>query len=253
MANLSKIMGKIMTFIPKTEGAAGKIRLSKLQLDEMVKHGEEEGKILQQLLSGTKNPTLDVAYKAKSNYSIAGIKLQDGKQVLGHGAVSVVNPGRSDAVIKYKVSAGENGKILSSNGFIDGGKPADAKDIAAGFTRRGGNVTADVSSGKAFGAHIAVNENEVIGLANKLEADALLRGYVQAKNKLQRQLDELMGNARQLLRGGSSTTPPQQTVQQAGKIFNAEEGLIKSKIDKNMAKTLKQLTKSTEVKYFTKM
>ena len=39
MPNLSKIMGKVMNFIPKTEGAAGKIRLSKLQLDEIAKQG----------------------------------------------------------------------------------------------------------------------------------------------------------------------------------------------------------------------
>lgn len=207
MANLSKIMGKVMNFIPKTEGAAGKIRLSKLQLDEIAKQGGEDGKILQQLLSGTKNPTLDVAYKAKSNYSIAGIKLQDGKQVLGQGAVSVVNPGRSDAVIKYKFSAGKNGKLSSSNGFIDGGKPVDAKDIAAGFTRRGGNVTVDVSSGKAFAGHLAANEDGIIDLAKKIGADTLLENYVKGTNDLQRSLDQFMVAIRQWLRGEQIQTP----------------------------------------------
>ena len=95
------------------------------QLDEIAKQGGEDGKILQQLLSGTKNPTLDVAYKAKSNYAIAGLKLQDGKRVLGNGAVSVANHGRPDAVLKYRVSADENGKLLSLNGAVGAEKLAE--------------------------------------------------------------------------------------------------------------------------------
>ena len=181
-------------------------------------------------------------------------------------------------MVKVKASVGENGKILSANGFIDGGRPADAKDIAAGFTRRGGNVTADVSSGRAFSAHLAVNENEAVRLADRFGADDLLKGYTQTTNKLQQQLDELMVNARQLLRGGTSTTPPRPTVQhiKADKVFKAEKDLIKDSsktvipgvlppkqqviyadtfeqifgiTDKDMVKKLSQLAKTDRVEF----
>ena len=113
--SIGKIMSKIVKALPKTEGAAGKITLGRVQLEAIAKKDQEAGKVIKQALNGLKDPKLDVAYKAESNYAIAGMRLRDGKQVLNQGAVSITNPGTSQAVVKYHVSA-DGGKTLQANG-----------------------------------------------------------------------------------------------------------------------------------------
>ena len=144
--SIGKIMSKIIKVLPKTEGAAGRITLGRTQLEALGKQDKKAGELIQKTLNGLKDPKLDVAYKAESSYAIAGMRLRDGKKVIGQGAVSITNPGSSQAVVKYRASA-DGGKTLQANGFIDGGKVADGKDIAAGMSRKGGKVTTDLSVG----------------------------------------------------------------------------------------------------------
>ena len=219
MANFMQIANKIMSVLPKTAGASGRIKLSKTQLELAVKEGGKEGKLLKELLSKAKEPTVEIGFKAKSNYTIAGLRVKDGKQVLGQGAISITNPGQSNAVVKMRESIGPNGSIISTNGFLDGGKPADAKDIALSIARKNGITTADVSSGKAFAGHVTVNEKAAMEVAQELGADNIIKGYVQGSNNLQNALDKFMVDARQLLRGGSNPAPvpplkPVNTIQQ---------------------------------------
>ena len=198
--SIGKIMSKIVKALPKTEGAAGKITLGRTQLEALGKKDKKTGELIQKALNGLKDPKLDVAYKAESNYAIAGMRLRDGKQVLNQGAVSITNPGTSQAVVKYHVSA-DGGKTLQANGFIDVGKAVDGKDIAVGMSRKGGKVTADFSTGQATRHHIEFDEQKGVELARQLDAQNLLLKYTQATNNLQRNLDRMMVDTRQVLSG----------------------------------------------------
>ena len=198
--SIGKIMSKIVKALPKTEGAAGKITLGRTQLEALGKKDKKTGELIQKALNGLKDPKLDVAYKAESNYAIAGMRLRDGKQVLNQGAVSITNPGTSQAVVKYHVSA-DGGKTLQANGFIDAGKAVDGKDIAVGMSRKGGKVTADFSTGQATRHHIEFDEQKGVELARQLDAQNLLLKYTQATNNLQRNLDRMMIDTRQVLSG----------------------------------------------------
>ena len=198
--SIGKIMSKIVKALPKTEGAAGKITLGRTQLEALGKKDKKTGELIQKALNGLKDPKLDVAYKAESNYAIAGMRLRDGKQVLNQGAVSITNPGTSQAVVKYHVSA-DGGKTLQANGFIDAGKAVDGKDIAVGMSRKGGKVTADFSTGQATRHHIEFDEQKGVELARQLDAQRLLQEYAKATNNLQRNLDRMMVDTRQVLSG----------------------------------------------------
>ena len=198
--SIGKIMSKIVKALPKTEGAAGKITLGRTQLEALGKKDKKTGELIQKALNGLKDPKLDVAYKAESNYAIAGMRLRDGKQVLNQGAVSITNPGTSQAVVKYHVSA-DGGKTLQANGFIDGGKVADGKDMAASLSRKNGKVKSDLEIGQATRHHIEFDEQKGVELARQLDAQNLLLKYTQATNNLQRNLDRMMVDTRQVLSG----------------------------------------------------
>lgn len=215
MANLMGIVGKVMNFIPKTQGAKGALSLGPKQLAELAKNNAKAGRVINGLTKGVKNPTLDIAYKAQQNYSIAGIKLRDGRKVLGQGAVSVTNPGSRDAVIKYKATV-DGGKTMSANGFIDGGKTTNPNDIAMGVSRRGGTVKADVELGENMAHHIAANEDAVVGLAKDLNLDDFLRNYAKSSKNIQKQLDRLMLETRKALPGN---VPPAQFAKSAPETF----------------------------------
>ena len=197
---IGNIIGKIVRMLPKTEGAAGRITLGRTQLKILGKQGKEVGELVQKALKGTKEPKLDLAYKAESNYAIAGMRLRDGKTVLGQGAVSITNPGSSQAVVKYRASA-NGGSTLQANGFLDGGKVADGKDMAVSLSRKGGKVKNDLEIGQAARHHIEFDEQQAVDLAKRLDAQDLLKSYTEATNRLQRTLDGSMVNIRRVLRG----------------------------------------------------
>lgn len=135
---INKIMGKVMQFLPKTEGAAGRIHLGEKQIGELLKQGGsgQEVKALKELVGSIKKPSIDVAFKAKSNYTIAGLQLKDGKDVVGHTAVSVVNAESKKPIVKARVSLGKGSDTLYANGFVDVGQPANSRDIAMSLTRK---------------------------------------------------------------------------------------------------------------------
>ncbi len=207
MVNFMNIASKIVRALPKTEGAAGKITLGRTQLEALAKEDKKAGELIQKALRGIKEPKLDVAYKAESNYAIAGMRLRDGKKVVGNGAVSITNLGSSQAVIKYRASA-NNGKTLQANGFIDGGKIADGQDIAVGMSRKGGMLKGNVQIGEATAHNIQVNEQEFIDTASALNGDKLLKGYVHATNNLQTNLNKFMTKIRKTLSGEVETVKP---------------------------------------------
>lgn len=178
-----KFTQKLMSTLPKMEGASGSVHLSKTQLEII---GESNGKgtkeIISQILSGTKNPSVDIAYKSKSNYSIAGLRIKDGRKVVGSGAISIVNPNSENAVVKYRASFGKKSKLASVNGFLDAGVPADSRDFSMGFVRRNGKITSHAAIGESTEHHL------------KLDEDKLLNMAAESKSPFLRQLaDELNG------------------------------------------------------------
>ena len=211
---IGKIMSKIVRSLPKTEGAAGRITLGRTQIEALGNQNQNAKRLVHATLNSLKNPKLDLAYKAESNYAIAGLRLRDGKEVVGQGAVSITNPGSSQAVVKYRASI-DGGKTLQANGFIDGGKVADGKDIAAGMSRKGGKVKSDLEIGQATRHHIEFDEQKGVELANQLDAQYLLKKYTRANNNLQRKLDEIMVDVRKAFRGEVPQTKVNNKIMQA--------------------------------------
>lgn len=238
--SIGKIMGKIVKILPKAEGSAGKITLGRTQLTELAKQDKQAGKLIQKTLENAKEPALDIAYKAEANYAIAGMKVRDGKKVIGQGAVSITNPGSSEAVVKYRASAGQT---LQANGFVDGGKVADGKEIAVGFSRKGGKVKSDLEIGQATRHHIEFNEQQAVDLAKEFDAKKILQDYTEATNKLQRTLDGAMVDIRKGLRGETpkaekvtKTSLPKKSLEQPAKFVKWKSNPYPSKWEKELNK-----------------
>ena len=245
---IGKIMSKIVRSLPKTEGAAGRITLGRTQIEALGNQNQNAKRLVHATLNSLKNPKLDLAYKAESNYAIAGLRLRDGKEVVGQGAVSITNPGSSQAVVKYRASI-DGGKTLQANGFIDGGKVADGKDIAAGMSRKGGKVKSDLEIGQATRHHIEFDEQKGVELANQLDAQYLLKKYTRANNNLQRKLDEIMVDVRKAFRGEVPQTKVNNKIMQ--KPLTTKEITKFENIDKIMkAVETKKLAKADLDKFY---
>ena len=245
---IGKIMSKIVRSLPKTEGAAGRITLGRTQIEALGNQNQNAKRLVHATLNSLKNPKLDLAYKAESNYAIAGLRLRDGKEVVGQGAVSITNPGSSQAVVKYRASI-DGGKTLRANGFIDGGKVADGKDIAAGMSRKGGKVKSDLEIGQATRHHIEFDEQKGVELANQLDAQYLLKKYTRANNNLQRKLDEIMVDVRKAFRGEVPQTKVNNKIMQ--KPLTTKEITKFENIDKIMkAVETKKLAKADLDKFY---
>lgn len=233
--SIGRIMGKIVKMLPKTEGAAGRITLGRTQLTQIAQQDKKVAKVINKALEKTSNPKLDIAYKAESNYAIAGMRLRDGKKVIGQGAVSITNPGSSQAVVKYRASA-NGGSTLQANGFLDGGKVADGKDMAVSLSRKGGKVKNDLEIGQAARHHLEFDEQKAVDLAKEFDAKDILQNYAEATNKLQRTLDGAMVDIRQGLRG----EVPKVNLEKANEIM--QKPLSKAKVTKyeNIKKCMAQ-------------
>jgi hypothetical protein len=223
--NITKI---IRTAIPMLKGSKGGFTIGAKQLETIAKESyTREAQIAKGILKTTKNPTLEVAYKAKSNYTIAGLSLKDGKEVVAKGAISITNPGSNNAVVKYKLNTTKS----KANGFVDGGKVADTKDMEMAFSRKGGNVKTDVKVADATAHHLDLNEEEMVQYAKDFDGDNLLVSYAKGKNELQKSVDMAMTEIRRFFRGEEKTFPkPQEYVKvlsensleklKAKKVFN---------------------------------
>ncbi len=241
---IQKIMGKIMQVLPKTEGAAGKFHLGEKQIGELLKQGgsKQEVKALKALVGDLVHPSLDVAYKAKSNYTIAGLRLNEGKAVVGHTAISVVNAGGKNTVVKARASLGKGSNTLYANGFIDAGQTANSRDMAASLSRKGGIVKADATISKAAGTHVQLYEDKVIGLVKKLpNGDDIVSKYNKGQWSLQQGLDQAMRTAREWLSGGGAIPKSSESVAKV-----AEK--VESKLSKPINKVAESIIEKSSVK-----
>lgn len=237
-------MGKIMQVLPKTEGAAGKFHLGEKQIGELLKQGgsKQEVKALKALVGDLVHPSLDVAYKAKSNYTIAGLRLNEGKAVVGHTAISVVNAGGKNTVVKARASLGKGSNTLYANGFIDAGQTANSRDMAASLSRKGGIVKADATISKAAGTHVQLDEDKVIGLVKKLpNGDDIVSKYNKGQWSLQQGLDQAMRTAREWLSGGGAIPKSSKSVAKV-----AEK--VESKLSKPINKVAESIIEKSSVK-----
>lgn len=156
---------KLIRTIQKLNGSKGALSLGAKQLKLMTK----EDKTLAQALATLKEPAMDVAYKAKSNYNVAAFRLKDGKNTVANGAVSLQNPGTRESILKYRLNIGENGTVARSNGFIDTGKKLDLDDIETFGKLKNGVTSASVASGDAVRIAAEVNEKQAIELAEQIK------------------------------------------------------------------------------------
>ncbi len=119
-------VSQVCNFIKYSSGSKGVMSLNGYQLKTLAKTNPS----LLAVLNPMKQPTLDIAYKAKSNYNIALFNLKDGKKSMLSGALSVQNPANSNMVVKYRLNSKPEGEeILTSNGFIDLGKNIEMDDV----------------------------------------------------------------------------------------------------------------------------
>ena len=156
---------KLIRTIQKLNGSKGALSLGAKQLKFMAK----ENKNLAKALATLKEPAMDVAYKAKSNYNVAAFRLKDGKNTVVKGAVSLQNPGTRESILKYRLNIGENGTVARSNGFIDTGKKLNFDDIETFGKRKNGVTSASVASGDAMRIAAEVNEKQAIKLAEQIQ------------------------------------------------------------------------------------
>lgn len=247
---INKIMGKVMQFLPKTEGAAGRIHLGEKQIGELLKQGGsgQEVKALKELVGSIKKPSIDVVFKAKSNYTIAGLQLKDGKDVVGRTTVSVVNAGSKKPIVKARASIGEGRDILYANGFLDVGQPANSRDLAIGLTQKDGIIKANATISKAAGAHVQLNGDKGIDLAKKLlNGDEIISKYDEARQGL----DQALSTAREWLSGGAtaSVAPWAKSPEKVAKVTEKAPlifGAGSNAIEKGALKTSEQVAKVTE-------
>lgn len=156
---------KLISTIQKLNGSKGAFSLGAKQLKLMAKEDETVALVLNKL----KEPAMDVAYKAKSNYNVAAFRLKDGKNTVANGAVSLQNPGTRESILKYRLNVGENGTIARSNGFIDTGKKLDWDDIETFGKRKNGVTSASYASGDAVRIAAEVNVEQAIELAEQIK------------------------------------------------------------------------------------
>ena len=156
---------KIYEGIRRMEGTKGSMTVSKEQLKYLP---QEVQRAIKPLLQGAENPTAQIAYKAKSNYNVAAIKIQDGGRVVGTGAISLTNPGKANGVLKARINVPDK---AYANGYLDGSAPLKADDVLSSVLRRGGKVKADVEISKGVGFHLNADEKETKNLLSALTPD----------------------------------------------------------------------------------
>lgn len=199
MTTVGNFMSKLVKNLPKMEGSKGTVTLGCKQLEAMGEHGKEVAEAMRCVDAST----LDVAYKAKSNYSIAGFRLKNGQKVVGNGAVSLENPGAQNSVMKYRVSLGENGRTMTSNGFFDAGKHAPADDMSMAISRKGGKISGHAEVGDAATIHLAGDEKEIVNVLGKNQygGKEAVSNYQKAYWALQQKFDEVYTGIGKILRG----------------------------------------------------
>lgn len=239
---LTTISGKIMEYIPKSMGATGHVRIPKETLAELAK--ADESGVAQRILEGMQNPSLDVAYKAQHNYSVAALNLRDGQKSVAKGAISVVNPGEQ-ATVKARLSVGENGEVLHTSGFVDASKYPDINNASTSIARRNGRMTTDVRVGEAFGEHVSVDTakaEELIGKFPNPKGQELIKNYHEGLTEIATSANKAMGMVRDTFAGrpaGSAIKPVFEKVEKVKTIEPAD-------LSDKLAIKVSELTKDAE-------
>ena len=195
---IERMIGQVIKMLPKLEGSAARVTLSGKQINEFIKrNGKETDEVVQKLLSGAKNPQLDVAYKVKSDIAIAGMRVRDGEKVLGSAAASLDNIAhtQSQRVLKFRGSI-DDGRGLSVNGYFDGTKQASIDDFSFAAAKKGGNYSADYKIGDTAAMHISANDKLLGFLPPKC-----LSEYTEALRNMNQRFTALVADARALLKG----------------------------------------------------
>lgn len=186
-------------------------------IDENIEHLPEDGmKILRSHLEELKEPTLDIAMKAKSNYQIAALNLKDGNKSVANIAISRSPISRKEPVsiatldldtgrytdygesaitstvkgnvLKFRSSV-NNGKTLQANGYYDTTKGIDIEDISLSNSLKKGKAEVDLETGK-FGVHTKADLAEIEeGIIGKLPKE-LQEDYMNQKTETFRNLYE---------------------------------------------------------------
>jgi len=238
--------GQLLDFLPKTAGANGVINVGKNQLKLIRQFNPEARRFIDPFLKQAENPVLTIAYKnpdkARTAYSIAALRMQDGERVIGTGALSITKPGTAESVMKARLSIGENGQVIRANGYLDGSKTLDAEDFAAGVMRRGGKLKGDVECGGAAGVHATGDEGMIVkilksfGVKNNKPLDL----YNRAVKEAQANLNDGTEKLRYFLQGGDKAKfPKAQNViakVQAKPLTDAEKEAITKVTKESIAK-----------------
>ena len=114
MTNVARMVEKIVSFLSK--GGKGHFNLTRQEMEFIAKTRGSDGKVLSEILS--ENPcisSLDLAYKAKSNYSIGAFRLMEGKTPYMTGAISVTEKGKG--IFEPEVKFRYGGKYGNASGF----------------------------------------------------------------------------------------------------------------------------------------
>jgi hypothetical protein len=180
------------------KGTKGQLTLGAKQLELLAK--KSNSKEAKAILKTVKNPTLEVAYKSKSNYTIAGLNFKDGKNTVAKGAVSITKPGTNKSVVKYRLNTGKS----TVNGFIDGGKVANTKDMELALMRKDKMIKVDARVADATAHHLNINEEEVLKYVKDFKGNDFVEKYTQLNKKMQQIADNIMTETKRVLRGESS-------------------------------------------------
>lgn len=157
------VVSKIFNTILDLKGSKGALSLGEQQLKMLTESKPQFSNILENI----DKPSLDIAYKAKSNYNIALFNLKEGENSLLKGAVSVQNPAAPDLVVKYRLNGKPKGQeILTSNGFIDLGKDIEMEDIQ--FMINNNNRAFKIKAKLDDAINISAKSNDPCGLYDEL-------------------------------------------------------------------------------------
>ena len=163
---------KLMEILPKTKGAKGSVTLTGDQLKFIHLPGKSQ-EALSAFLKRARNPEVTLSFKSAkkgSGYSIAALKVMDGKSVVGTGAISMTKPGAADNIVKARLSLGRKSKAVYANGFVDASKPVNAAtdDVILATTRKAGeyNIKSRVGDSLGWNLHVAPENKEFSRVAS---------------------------------------------------------------------------------------
>lgn len=159
----------------------------KKQINDLINNlGDDASSQLKQVLQNTvkdlKDPTVDIAMKAKSNYQIAALNIKDGGKSVANVAISktpvAVKPPKkavmaekglyktlkskdpkTEDIIKARVSV-NNGKTLQANGFYDPTKKVKLDSVSNEFSYKNGVSKISTRTDK-YGVNIEANTKEI--------------------------------------------------------------------------------------------